>query len=648
MNNLLFSSWGDTIIDNRSRKLNTEDLNFKYNLPQTFRPDEKIKAIIGWNGFMIFADDVNVVELCRGYVKALNEQVCGKCIPCRTGTAFVNQTLDKICDGKGNENDIFLLKAVADTVVKSSKCGIGQTGLIPLLHALENFPDAFQEVVEQKTKPQQGKYYTKVTAPCIDACPMHIDIPKYVEYAKEGNFKDSLKTIYDKLPIPCIVGRVCVRPCEDSCRRTNLDESISIKYIKRFVGDQEANNIDFEDFRQENSRKKGKIAIIGAGPAGLTCAYHAILMGHQVTIYEKLNEPGGMSAIGIPDYRLPRPVLREEAEKIQALGVEIKYGVEIGKDITMSDLEKDNDAVFIGIGAQLSSAMRVEGEDAGYEGVIPGVQYLKDIADGVDPYPAGEKIVVIGGGNVAIDCVRSSFRVGKEDVNLLYRRTRNEMPADEVEIVDAEEEKVNFHFLIMPIKVVAKDNKVIGLECKRMELGEPDQSGRRRPVPIEGSDFVFECDTIVPAIGQKVDLSLIEGMELEITKWNTLIVNDYTKQTNRAKVFSAGDCETGPNALITASAGGRRAALSMDRMFNDEPLDEADDYFNSLFKILKPFDEDEKFGDFGKCDRKHLEMLPPADRKHSFDEVEKGYSTQEAIAEAERCWRCYRMITVAV
>lgn len=648
MNNLLFSSWGDNITDNRTRKLNSDDLNFDYKLPQTFRGDEKIKAIIGWNGFMIFSDDVDVIELCRGYVDALNKQVCGKCIPCRTGTPLIAQTLNNICEGKGSERDLEMLKSISDTVISSSKCGIGQTGLVPLIHALENYPDAFKKAIECPSTPQKGKYYTKVTAPCTNACPMHIDVPKYVEHTKNRKFDESLKTIYSKLPIPCIVGRVCVRPCEESCRRVHLDEAISIKYIKRFVGDQASDQIDFDSFRQENSRKKGKIAIIGAGPAGLTCAYHAVLMGHQVTIYEQLDEPGGMSAIGIPDYRLPRPVLREEAEKIQALGVEIKYGVSVGKDISLLDLERNNDAVFIGVGAQLSSAMRVEGEEAGYEGVVPGVQFLKDIADGVDPYPAGKKVVVIGGGNVAIDCVRSAFRVNKEDVNLLYRRTRNEMPADEVEIVDAEEEKVKFHFLMMPIRVIAKDNKVVGLECKKMELGEPDESGRRRPVPIEGSDFVFECDTIVPAIGQKVDLSLTDEMELEKTSWNTLVVNEDTKQTQRPKIFSAGDCETGPDALITACAGGRRAALSMDRMFNGEALGEADDYFNTLFSTLNPFDKDEKMGDFGKCDRHHLEMLPPENRKFSFDEVEKGYSEQEAIAEAERCWRCYRVLTVAV
>jgi formate dehydrogenase beta subunit len=425
---------------------------------------------------------------------------------------------------------------------------------------------------------------------------------------------------------------------------------VSIKYLKRFVADQELAQHKEPAYEVVPSSKTGKVAIVGAGPAGVTCAYHLAQKGHAVTIYEHLPEPGGMAAMGIPDYRLPRAILGNEVEQIEEMGVTIHYDTTIGKDITLEQLESDFDAVFIGIGAQDSTSMRVQGEEKGYKGFIPGVQYLLDINQGRDPYPEGRKVVVIGGGNVAIDCVRSSFRINKEDVHLVYRRTRNEMPADEVEIRDAEEEKVQFNFLTTPVRIIAENDRVVGLECIRLKLGTPDKSGRRRPVPIEGSEFIFDCDTVVPAIGQRVDLSLINGMEgIETTAWKTFIVDDVTKQTSRPKLFSAGDCETGPGALITACAGGRKAAQSIDRLINDQPLEYTrDDCFHQFYKDVKVYDQEEVLDDVGMVKRKHLEMLSPEERKTSFDEVEKGFSTPEAIIEANRCLRCYRVGVIAV
>jgi formate dehydrogenase beta subunit len=332
------------------------------------------------------------------------------------------------------------------------------------------------------------------------------------------------------------------------------------------------------------------------------------------------------------------------------MGVTIHYNTVIGKDIPLSRLEEEFDAVFIGIGAQGSTSMRVEGEDKGYTGFISGVQYLLDINSGRDPYPEGSRVVVIGGGNVAMDCVRCSFRAGKSDVNLVYRRTRKEMPADDVEIHDAEEEGVQFHFLTTPVRVLADEGgKVIGLECIRMKLGAPDKSGRRRPVPIEGSEFTFDCDTVVPAIGQSVDLSLLESVDgVATTRWNTIVVDEITKQTSRPKLFSAGDCETGPGALITACAGGRKAAHSIDRVINGQPLEtEAEDLFDRFFDRVKLYDREEKVGIPGGRARKQLEMLPPETRKTTFDEVEQGFPVPDAIAEADRCLRCYRVATVA-
>lgn len=650
MNDLLFSSWNGMVVDNRGKDLQAYEAVENAQLPENFTQDEKIKALIGWYGIVLRSADVNVVDLCREYMENVHKTSCGKCVPCRTGTGVMSGILKRICAGRGRPEDIDLLQSLAENVSATAKCSVGQTGPIAILHALSHFIETFRDALRNRTDVARGSYRSSVTAPCMDACPIHLDIPAYIENIREAKFKESLDTIRERLPIPGMVGRVCVRPCEEHCRRANLDEPISIKYLKRFVADDELSRNGKPDYRITQSDTTGAVAIVGAGPAGITCAYHLARRGHQVNIYERLGEPGGMSAVGIPDYRLPRPILRGEVGQIEKMGVSIHYNTTIGKDITLSQLEKDFDAVFLGIGAQNSSSMRIEGEDKGYQGFIPGVRYLLDINEGRDPYPEGKKVVVVGGGNVAIDCVRSSFRINKDDVNLVYRRTRKEMPADEVEIRDAEEEKVRFHFLTTPVRILAENGKVVGLECIKMELGEPDASGRRRPVPIEGSEFVFDCDTVVLAIGQQIDLSLLEGMEdVKTTKWNTILVDEVTKQSSRPTIFSAGDCETGPGALITACAGGRKAAHSIDRMINGKPLEyEEQDYFDNMFKAIKVYDRNEKIGMVGGRARKHLNMLPPEERKRTFDEVEEGYSTPDAISEATRCLRCYRVATVAL
>ncbi len=650
MAEILFSSWGGEVVDNRSKEPQEYETASKVSLPEYFQQNEEIKALIGWYGIVLRTSEVNIVDLCRSYMEAIQEKSCGKCFLCRIGTKVIADTLGRMCRGKGRQADLEILARLAESISESSKCNIGQSGPLPLRHALEYFADDFALAANGGAAIPAGTYRSKLTAPCMDACPIHLDIPTYVECIKEGKFQESLDVIRERLPLPGVVGRVCVRPCEEHCRRTNLDEPISIKFLKRFVSDYELEKNKEPHYLVEAAEKTGSVAIVGAGPAGVTCAYHLARKGHQVTIYEKLGEPGGMSAVGIPDYRLPRQILRGEVEQVQKLGVTIHYDTQVGKDIKLSQLEADNDAVFIAHGAHLSSAMRVEGENDGYKGFITGVQYLLDINLGKDPYPEGKKVVVVGGGNVAIDCVRCSFRVNKPDVNLVYRRTRNEMPADEVEIHDAEEEKVTFHYLTQPIKVIAEKGKVVGLQCIKMQLGEPDESGRRRPEPVEDSEFIIDCDIVVPAIGQTIDLSMLEGIDkVETTRWNTIVVNEFTKQTENPKIFCAGDCQTSPGALITACAGGRTAAINIDKLINGLNLEAAeDDYFDKLFDVVKVYDPAEDIGFLGGRARYQLEMLPPDTRKWTFDEVEKGFSPQEAMAEADRCLRCYRVATIAV
>jgi formate dehydrogenase beta subunit len=652
MQDILFSSWGGKILDNRGREPQDFESINQSELPEYFKQDEKIKALMGWSGFILRSTDADIIDLCRNYFEAVleNSKTCDKCNYCKTGWEELIEVLQDIASGEATEEDLEFMQSASEAIVSNAKCSIGKLGPEPLFDALKYFADDFSLAISGKKSVTAGTYYSKLTAPCVDSCPIHLDIPKYIEHIKDAKFQESLDIIRERLPLPGVVGRVCYRPCEKHCRRALVDEPISIKALKRFVADHEMSEQKEPDYQVEPPGKKGNVAIVGAGPAGITCAYHLAHKGHQATVYEALDEPGGMSAVGIPDYRLPRDILHREVGQIQKMGVSINYGQRIGKDLTLSQLENQFDAVFVGIGAHQSFAMGIEGENQGYQGFFSGLVYLHEINANHDPYAEGQNVVVIGGGNVAIDCVRSCLRMNKENVHLVYRRTRNEMPADEDEIRDAEEEQVHFHFLTAPVRILAENGRVVGLECIRMELGEPDVSGRPRPVPIEGSEYVFDCDTIVSAIGQRVDLSMIKETEqIQTTKWNTIVVDDFTKQSKRPKIFFAGDCETGPNSLITACAGGRKAAHSIDRFINNLPLEHDDNHhFDKFFEIVKVYDPDEEIRKVESKKRLQPSMLPPDIRKSTFDEVEQCFSPQEAVAEAERCLRCYQVATIAV
>jgi len=491
--------------------------------------------------------------------------------------------------------------------------------------------------------------YVTLKAPCSEACPIGQDISFYLTSVADGKPEEAWKKILESNPFPSVCGRVCHHPCETDCNRKEYDEPLAINALERFLGDW-----GMKEGKRSNPKgeKKGReVAIVGGGPAGLSCAYYLALKGYPVTIYERLGEPGGMAAVGIPDYRLPRDVLRYEADLTKRLGVEIRYNTQVGKNITLSQiLEQGYKAIFLGVGAQTNTPMGVVGEDKGYKGFIPGVYYLLEINLGRDPYPEGKKVVVVGGGNVAIDCVRSSFRIGKSDVNLVYRRTKKEMPADRVEIHDAEEEGVKFHYLCNPVRIIEKEGKVVGVECIRMELGEPDESGRRRPVPVKGSEFLIETDILIPAIGQAIDLSFLEEKDgIKTTKRSTIAIQEGTFRTNRNEIFSAGDCVTGPDVLVRGAGHGKRAADKIDLFLRGLEVKESEEErLEALVEKVKVYSKDEKIGIPGGQKRAMLDLLPPDMRKWVFDEVEEGFSISTAQREAERCLRCVRVGLFAV
>ncbi len=639
---VLFSTWGHW--SGESAKPQHSQFQF------VFGGNRKLKAFMGWDGIIVLDTSVDIIDMCREYMLRAKNESCGQCFPCRLGTEEMSRILQRICDGFGKQGDIERLKDLAYLMKDSSKCGIGETTPRPLLDALQHYRDRFESAIADKQRRFQGNYLYKITAPCTDACPSHLDIPKYVENIRLGRLEESLAVIRENCPLPGTIGRVCVRPCEFHCRRTLMDEAISIKSLKRFVADQEIAQ-QAEPTFSPPPRKQGRVAIIGAGPAGLSCAFYLGRLGYQSTIFEALPEPGGMAAVGIPDYRLPRELLRREVEMVEKMGAEIRYNVRVGQDITLEQIKDEGyRAVFVGVGAHEPSKMRCEGEDAGYEGFMTGVEYLRRIAFGQKPLQ-GKKAVVVGGGNVAMDCVRSSLRLGFDEVNLVYRRTMSEMPADPVEIEEAQEEGVTFNFQIQPVRIVAENGKVRALECLRMQMGEPDASGRRRPEPINGSNFEIECEAMIPAIGQtcSVDLVLPDERGIELTRWKTIEVDEYTFRTGQLRVFGGGDCATGPATLIEALNAGKKGAKYINQFLDQSTCySEDDDHMEKLIARMQVYNSDEKLPYHGFEKRARQQALDPARRIKSFAEVDSGLTRPQAVKEASRCLRCYRIALAAL
>jgi len=470
------------------------------------------------------------------------------------------------------------------------------------------------------------------TAPCKAACPTHISVQGYVALIQNGKYKEALKLIKQENPFPAVCGRVCNHPCEEACKRGSVDEPIDIMHLKRFVADMDL--FDETKFMPEVKEKKGKkVAIVGAGPAGLSAAYYLAIEGYDVVVYEAAPIPGGWMTLGIPEYRLPRDIIGAEIKIIEDLGVKIQCNTRVGKDITLDELKKNNDAVFIGCGTHISSKLDIPGEDL--EGVVHGIDYLKRLNLGEKVY-LGDRVAVIGGGNVAMDAVRMAVRHGSKDVFILYRRTRAEMPAAAEEIEEAIEEGIKMNYLVAPLKVIGENGKVKGIECQRMELGEPDASGRRRPVPIKGSEFIVECDAVVPAIGQAGDLDFISKTSgVAVNKWNNIDVDVVTFQTNVAGVFAGGDIVTGPQTVVKAVNAGKEAAISIDRYLKGEDI-AAGRARNWKEGIADPGDIIGK----PKAKRVHMTHLDPKRRATNFEEVIKGMSEEAAKLEAERCLSC--------
>ena len=466
-------------------------------------------------------------------------------------------------------------------------------------------------------------------AACIDACPVHTNVPGYIKLIAEGQFKEAYKLIRETNPLPACVGRVCYAPCQEACNRGQIDEPLCIRDLKRVPADQW--NIEELEVPVVAKTDK-KIAIVGSGPAGLAAANDLALQGHNVTILEALPEPGGMLRVGIPEYRLPREILRQEIGYIQKLGVDIKTGTQVGKDVTLEELKKNYDAIFLAVGAHGGMRLGVEGEDI--PGVMEGIGFLRATSLG-GKVSVGKKVAVIGGGNTAIDCARTAKRLGAKEVTIVYRRSRAEMPASEEEVTAAEKEEIKIEFLTTPSRFSAENKNLAKMECVRMKLGEPDASGRPRPIPIKGSEFTIPVDTVIAALGQAPETDFVKKLGVSLSKRGTIEIDARTGVTNVEGVFAGGDVVTGPAFVIDAIAAGKKAARSINQYLNGQPLEGEG-----------PIKEPEKFSQEEIEDRKRrfpsrnkVEMReePVKARVQDFREVALGYSLEEALEEASRC-----------
>jgi heterodisulfide reductase subunit A len=555
-------------------------------------------------------------------------------------TLLTNSEVDEVSGYVGNFQVRVKKKPRYVDIDKCSGCGeCAEVCPVSVPHEFDQRLSHRQAIYRLFPQAVPGAYAIdkKGVPPCRAACPAGVNVQGYVALIGAGRYAEAVELIRRDLPFPAICGRVCPHPCETACGRSSADGAVAIASLKRFVADWERERRDTREASEGPAVRptfSDRIAIVGAGPAGLTAAYQLAKKGYPVTVFEALPVAGGMMTVGIPEYRLPRDVLDYEIDEIRKLGVDIVTNTALGRNFTLDDLfERGYKAVFLALGAHKGQKLRVEGEDL--PGVYDGITFLREVNLGHRPTQARAlgRVAVIGGGNTAVDAARSALRLGADSVTIVYRRSRLEMPVNPWEIEEAEREGVKIHFLATPARIVG-DSHVTAMECIRMELGEPDASGRRRPIPIPGSEFTLEVDTIIAAIGQLPATDTIAGLEL--TRWGTVVADADTCETANPAIFAGGDAATGPTTVIEAVAAGNRAAESIDRYLKGQDLREG-----RVFKIpnehIVQRDIGEEISYFARAE---MPMLPIEARQGNFMEVELGFSEDQARQEAERCLAC--------
>ena len=592
-------------------------------------------SIMGSGGMIVMDEETCMVDVAKYYMSFLMDESCGKCFTCRKGTQRMYELLDDITRGQGTLEKLDLLEELAQAVKDTTMCGLGQTASNPVFSTLRYFRNEYLEHIRDK-RCRAGVCKELVGAPCQAACPLGTEAWRYVALIEKGDYEEAYKVIRAANPLPSVCARVCSHPCESRCRMgEGGGRPVAIRALKRFIADRVDPSVFMPPDPTAQNGERKNVAVIGAGPAGLTAAHHLWFQGHNVTIFEKEAEPGGMLVSGIPSYRLPRGVLRKEIEALLKGNIELKINMSLGKDVTIDGLFNEGfGAVLVASGAHKSITLNIEGEEA--EGVYSGMAFLKAFNLSGRSLARG-RVVVIGGGNSAVDAARVAQRQeGVEKVTIVYRRTRSEMPAFEEEIAAAADEGVAIETLTSPVRIITAGGRATGLECGKNKLGEFDASGRRTPVPIKETEHTLSLDTLIIAIGEKPDTGAFESAGLKTAKGGTLDVSEGIV-TERAGVFAAGDAVTGPNTVVDAMAAGKRAAEKIHRYLRGLDLMQEGE-------IRVPRDYIEPSPDLAdrdaEEDRAVQPKLEPQLRKHIFSEVEMSFSEEEARREAGRCLRC--------
>jgi len=601
------------------------------NIPMDYETLKDVGAIMGSGGLIVMDEDTCMVDVARFFIEFVQEESCGKCVPCRTGTRRMLEILERICAGEGELEDIDRLEELGEFINTASLCGLGQTAPNPVLSTIRHFRKEYEQHIIDKHC-EAGVCAELVRAPCLSACPCGVDVPGFVSMVGDQRYAEALKLHRERNPFASVCARVCFHTCEDKCRRAQLDEPVSIRAVKRFMVDQEV-MVQMPEVRENEKNAKRKVAIVGAGPAGLSCAYFLARLGYKPLVLESEPRPGGMLVQAIPSYRLPREELAREIRMIESIGVTIETDKKLGRDYTLQSLKDDGyEMVYLAIGAPLGVDLDIKGSDS--EGVTEAMSFLRqyNIRGSV---PVGKRVVVIGGGNAAIDAARTAMRLGSEEVTVIYRRTKEQMPAYAEEIEDAINEGVKLCTLLNPSEFEVENGHVSGVVCQHMKLGEFDRSGRRRPQgDVEEKAEVIAADQVIVAIGQALDKKVvIEDLDVEFNESGWVKTDSRTGATSVPWLFAGGDVSTGPSSVAEAIGAGERAAVEMDSLLTGEEHS----FWRGYEDQGAHFDPDAEPLTYA---REKLPTIPVDRRRHNFNEVEQPWSEAVALRQAKRCLRC--------
>jgi NADH-quinone oxidoreductase subunit F len=600
--------------------------------PVDYESLAQLGTIMGSGGIVVMDEDNCMVDVARYFVEFTHSESCGKCVPCRVGLNKALRILNAITNGSGRLEDMSLLDELGRMIRECSLCGLGQTAPNPVLTTLRHFREEYEDhIVAHRCR--AGVCQDLALSPCENSCPLRMNIPRFLELYREGRLEDAFESVILDNPLPASTGRVCQHPCDNRCRRQSFDEVVNMREVHRFLADQIYQSDRFEPMLERIRERKlpstGRtVAVAGAGPTGLTAAFYLAMLGHDVTIFEERGEAGGMLRFAIPEYRLPKSVLRRELDLIEGVGVKMAFNTRVGFDLPLNELASRFDAVFLSIGTWKESWLYLPGTEL--HNVHPALPFLESVAHGETAF-IGSRVAIIGGGNAAIDSARTALRLGAS-ATILYRRERQDMPAIDEEIQAAEDEGVRFVFLAAPHRIIGgADGKVKAIEIVKTRLGEYDKSGRKRPIPTDEVQR-FECDSVILAVGETFDQDFCRASGLALKEEGTIIVDRFTFETSRPNFYAGGDVITGASNVSNAMSGGKQAARNIDeRLMGEERWE----------RLFPAIEFSQTAPGEPSLSRRHTSRALDAElRVHSQQEVVAGLEPEEALEECRRCLRC--------